>query len=87
MLSNINIFGSDADYAVVSRNANRTVLEIDIDGPNPKWSRRLNLEIRIELHPETFRISKYKMTWGFSPRERNSCDIYSVEGRNPTLRR
>ena len=61
------------------------MLEIEIDGPNPRWSRSLRLKIRTEVHPETFEISNYKMTWNFSPRERNSCDIYTVEGRNPVF--
>ena len=83
MLANINIYAEDPSYEVISRNANRVVLEIIIDGPNPSWSRKLNLKIRTEVNPETFEISNYKMTWNFSPRQRNSCDTYTVEGRNP----
>ena len=83
MLSNINIYAEDSNYKVISRNATRVVLEIVIDGPNPSWSRKLDLRIRTQIHPETFEISNYKMTWNFSPRQRNSCDMYTVEGRNP----
>lgn len=83
MLSNINIYAEDSNYKVISRNASRVVLEVEIDGPNPSWSRKLALRVRTEVHPETFEISNYKMTWNFSPRERSSCDNYTVEGRNP----
>ena len=83
MLANINIYAEDTSYQVISRNANRVVLEIVINGPNPNWSRNLTLRIRTEIHPETFEISNYKMTWNFNPRERDACDVYTVEGRNP----
>ena len=83
MLSDINIYARATDYEVVSRSPNRVVIEVSIDGPNPPWSRNLDLEIRIELHPETYSVSKFKMTWNFNPRSRDSCDIYSVEARNP----
>ncbi len=83
MLSNINVYGEGSNYKIIARNASRVVLEIEIVGPNPSWSRKLNLKIHIEVHPETFEISNYEMTWNFSPRQRNNCDIYTVEGRNP----
>ncbi len=83
MLANINIYAEDTSYQVISRNANRVVLEIVINGPNPNWSRNLTLRIRTEIHSETFEISNYKMTWNFNPRERDACDVYNVEGRNP----
>ena len=51
MLSDINIYARATDYEVVSRSPNRVVIEVSIDGPNPPWSRNLDLEIRIELHP------------------------------------
>ncbi len=85
MLSNVNIYAEDSNYKVISRSDTRLVLEIVIDGPNPSWSRKLDLRIRIDVHPETFEISNYKMTWNFSPRQRDSCDNYTVEGRNPTF--
>ena len=84
MLSNVNIFATDSNYQVISSNLRRIVVEVVIDGPNPPWSRKLDLRIRAEVRPDTFGISNYKMTWQFSPRERNACDTYTVEGRNPT---
>ena len=87
MLANINVFANKSSYKIVSRNSARVVIEIVIDGPNPSWSRKLDLRIRIEVHPETFEISNYKMTWNFSPRQRDSCDNYTVEGRNPIFGR
>ena len=83
MLSNINIYASDVDYTVVSENANRVVLEVTLDDPNPSWSRKLELLIRIEVHPETFHISNYKMNWQFTPREQRTCGSYVMEARNP----
>lgn len=85
MLSNVNIYADDSNYQVISRNSTRVVLEIVIDEPNPHWSRNLTLRIRTEIHPETFEISNYKMTWNFNPRQRDTCDIYTVEGRNPVF--
>ena len=82
MLSHINIWANPSDYKVVRRTSNLAVLEISIDGPNPEWSRGVDVDIRIEMNPESFEISEYEMTWNFNPRSRDSCDTYKVEARN-----
>ena len=47
------------------------------------WSRGLSLEIDIAVHPENYQILDYEMTWNFNPRNRNNCDIYTIETRSP----
>ena len=82
-LVDINVYATDSDYTVASRNAGRVEIEVNLDEPNPQWSRGLNLEISISVHPENYQILEYEMTWSFSPRNRNSCDTYTVEARSP----
>ena len=83
MLSNINFYASEMDYQVISRDRTRVVIDVTLSNPKPSWSRDLDLNIRIEMHPETYAVSKYKMSWNFDPRSRDSCDTYTVEARNP----
>ena len=82
-LSDINTYASDTDYTVTSRANNRVEIEVNIDQPNPRWSRGLNLEINIAVHPENFQILDYEMTWKFDPRNQRSCDTYTIEARSP----
>ena len=81
MLSHINIWEKPSNYNLVRRTSNLAVLEISLDGPSPDWSRGVDVDIRIEMHPETFAISEYEMTWRFDPRNRDVCDTYKVEAR------
>ena len=81
MLHHINIYGNPSNYNVVFRSSNLVILEIELGGPNPEWSRSVNVDIRIEMNPESFEISEYKMTWNFNPRSRDSCAIYEVRAR------
>ena len=83
ILSDINIYARETDYTVTSRANNRVEIEVNIDQPNPRWSRGLNLEINIAVHPENHQILDYEMTWKFNPRNRRSCDTYAVEARSP----
>ena len=82
-LADINVYAKPSDYMVVSRNSDRVEIEVSIDQPNPSWSRGLNLEIGIAVHPENYQILEYEMTWNFNPRNRNNCDIYTIEARSP----
>ena len=48
-----------------------------------QWSRGLDLEIGVAVNPENYQILDYEMTWNFNPRNRNNCDIYTIEARSP----
>ena len=82
-LADINVYANASDYTAVSRYADRIEIVVNIDEPNPLWSRGLNLEISIAMHPENYQILKYEMTWNFNPRDRRSCDTYTIEARSP----
>ena len=82
-LADINVYAKPSDYMVVSRNAERVEIEVSIDQPNPSWSRGLDLEIGVAVNPENYQILEYEMTWNFNPRNRNNCDIYTIEARSP----
>ena len=81
-LADINVYANESDYSVISRTADKVKIEISIDEPNPRWSRGLNREISITVHPETYQISEYEMTWNFNPRDRDNCDTYTVRARS-----
>ena len=81
--ADINVFASASDYRVASRTADRIEIEVSTDQPNPPWSRGLNLEITIAVHPENHQILEYKMTWNFNPKNRSNCDTYAIEARSP----
>ncbi len=83
MFSYINIYADDSDYDIVLRADDTAVLEIKLDGPNPRWSRYVDVDIRIEFNTETLVVSEYEMTWTFSPKRRENCDEYTVRGWNP----
>ncbi len=82
MLSHINVYANPSDYEIVLHSTSVVMIEVELDGPNPEWSRSVNVDIRIEMHPETFEISKYELTWNFDPKHRDSCEIYTVKARN-----
>ena len=82
-LADINTYATPSDYTVSHRTANRVEIEVAVDQPNPPWSRGLNLEIDIAVHPSNYQILEYEMTWNFHPRNRDNCDTYTVKARSP----
>ncbi len=83
MLAAINIYAGSSDYSVYSRTSNNVEIEIELNQPNPSWSRGLDLQISISINPNTYQISEYELHWAFNPRNRNSCDRYSVRASSP----
>ena len=79
----INVYADQSDYSVTSRNSNSVEVEVNLDQPNPQWSRDLDLRITMSIDPDNYRISEYELNWGFSPRNRNSCDEYFVRASSP----
>ncbi|MXZ02426.1 MAG: hypothetical protein F4Y88_01770 [Chloroflexi bacterium] len=79
----INVYADQSDYSVTSRNSNSVEVEVNLDQPNPQWSRDLDLRITMSINPDNYRISEYELNWGFSPRNRNSCDEYFVRASSP----
>lgn len=79
----INVYADPSDYSVTSRNSNNVLVQVSIDQPNPRWSRDLDLQIKISINPDNYRISKYELHWNFDPRNRNNCDQYYVRASSP----
>ena len=79
----INVYADQSDYSVTSRNSNSVQIQVSIDQPNPQWSRDLNLQIKISINPDNYQISKYELNWEFDPKDRNTCDEYSVRASSP----
>lgn len=83
ILNYINIYAYESDYSVTSRTSDSVEIEVALDQPIPQWSRDLDLQISISINPTTYQISEYQLHWAFNPRNRNSCDAYSVRASSP----
>ncbi len=79
----INIYADPSDYSIAFRTSNSVKIEINLDQPNPSWSRGLDLEITFKVNPKNYQISEYELDWNFNPRNRNNCDQYTVRATSP----
>lgn len=83
LLSSINIYASDDDLEVISREDGRMVLQVAMEGADVRagWSRKTLLDAELEIDVDEFTIDRYEMTWTLDPEEANVCKDYHIEAQ------